>query len=414
MKLTWPWKKAAADLEPKQKNRGFMPPGQAKTWSGWMSSVTSSSRWGVTPELLRWTADTYDPLRACIEHLKREVASVPIKIASKTALDDSPETQKRIEEATEFFRRMGGYGGIGRRPAVFEKAILEDLLVLGSCALFLPSGRTSAGCDEVYELDAAAIRPLIDAHGWPDPEAAYEQVVLGQRVRTFTSHELMVEELNPVTYSPLGRSPIEWLMLPITTGLKADEWNRTWLTEGTTPGELLQLPEGWTPDQIREFWEFWNEMMDSGGLRERRRLRVAPSGSRLTESKRKDQEFSQLEQWMVRRTCSVFGVSPSAIGYEGEIYKVSQEGARRQTSMFGAGPLLEFRKALWDELLERRGFGDLEAVQKSVRDEDSLTRAQRLTSASGGPYITVNEARKEEGLPPLPQGDELRKTNDSY
>lgn len=407
MKIAWPWSRShGSPPDTKEKLRGFLPPQARTDWQGWSSLSRAEGRWGTTPELLRWTADTYDPLRACIEHLKREVASVPIQIASKDASDDSPTTKKRIEEASEFFRRMGGYGGSGRRPATFEKAILEDLLVLGSCALYCEEGL--ADCEEVYELDAATIRPITDSYGWPDSGPCFEQVVMGQRVRTFTRQELMVEELNPVTYSPLGRSPIEWLMLPITTGLKADEWNRTWLTEGTTPGELLQMPEGWTPDQIREFWEFWNEMMDSGGLRERRRLRVAPSGSRLTESKRRDQEFGQLEQWMVRRTCSVFGVSPSAIGYEGETYKVSQEGARRQTSLVGAGPLLEFRKALWDDLLERRGFGDLEAVQKSGRDEDALSRARRLTAAAGGPYLTVNEARKEEGLPPLLHADELR------
>jgi len=406
VKLAWPWSRSPAPPpEPKMNLRGFLPPDAR---SGWAGFSRSESNWGVTPELLRWTADTYDPLRACIEHLKREVCSVPIHIAAKDPTDDSPDTLARIDEAGAFFRRMGGYGGMGRRPAVFEKAVLEDLLVLGSCALYCH--QEVSGCDEVFELDAASIRPLIGANGSPSQGEAYEQIHLGQRLRTFTMHELMVEELNPVTYTPKGKSPIEWLMLPITTALKADEWNRSWLTDGTTPGELLQLPEGWSPAQIREFWEFWNEMMDSGGLRERRRLRVAPSGSRLTEAKRRDQEFGQLEQWMVRRTCSIFGVSPSAIGYEGETYKVSQEGARKQTALLGAGPLLEFRKALWDELLERRGYGDLEAVQKSGRDEDALSRAQRLAAASGGPYLTINEARKEEGLSPLPDGDVLRKS----
>lgn len=406
MKLAWPWSRPPAPPpEPVMNLRGFLPPEARSGWSGFSRGESS---WGVTPELLRWTADTYDPLRACIEHLKREVCSVPIHIAAKDPADDSPSTKARIDEAGGFFRRMGGYGGSGRRPTVFEKAVLEDLLVLGSCALYCR--QEESGCDEVYELDAASIRPLLESAGAPVGGAAYEQIHLGQRLRTFSRQELMVEELNPVTYAPRGRSPIEWLMLPITTALKADEWNRSWLTDGTTPGELLQLPEGWSPGQIREFWEFWNEMMDSGGLRERRRLRVAPSGSRLTEAKRRDQEFGQLEQWMVRRTCSIFGVSPSAIGYEGETYKVSQEGARKQTALLGAGPLLEFRKALWDELLERRGYGDLEAVQKSGRDEDALSRAQRLAAASGGPYLTVNEARKEEGLPPLLNGDVLRKS----
>jgi len=191
----------------------------------------------------------------------------------------------------------------------------------------------------------------------------------------------------------------------VLTAMRADEWNRNWLIEGTTPSELLSMPEGWTPSQIREFKEFWDTMM--AVPKERRKMRFVPGGSKVQELSRREQEFSELEMHLIRRTCSVYGVSPTAIGFEGSTYKVSQETANTQTAEVGISALLELRTDILNTILQRMGLDFLHCVNQTGREEAAKDLTDRLTKAAGKPYMTINEVRQEAGLDPVEGGDEL-------
>lgn len=357
---------------------------------------------------LRQFADTYDILRDVINHLKREVSAVKGTIVSRDRKDDSTSTAQRIVEATEFFGINGGLGGRGRRRAHFEGEIIEDTCIVGACAIYY-SPSLGGRPYEAIAIDAATIRPRVDAYGWPGPnDAWYEQWIQGMLIRGFTLEELTYDGLFPVTYSPYFKSPVEWLILCIMSALKADEWNRTWLTDGTTPSDLLALPDNWSVEQIQTFTEWFNSLL-AGNTRARQQTRFVPSGTqKVNDTSRKDQEFQEFELWLMRRTCSMFGVQPASIGFAGEQYKVSQDGSMESTTQFGAGALLDFRKDQYDLILERLGFPDLEFSNTGDAEEDVLLRAQRLAIAVGNKaWISVNEARKAEGLDPVSDGDEV-------
>jgi hypothetical protein len=188
--------------------------------------------------------------------------------------------------------------------------------------------------------------------------------------------------------------------------MAADTWNRDWLTDGTTPGEMISLPEGWSVQQIREFKEFWDSVMVQS--KNRRQMRFVPNGSKIQELSRKDQEFSELEMHLIRRTCSIYGVSPISIGFEGSAYKVSQENANSQTAEVGAAGLLELRTDIINTILELMGLDHLHCVNQVGREEAATDKANRLSTATGKPYMTVNEARAESGLDPIEGGDDLQ------
>lgn len=350
-------------------------------------------------ETLRRLASTYDPMRACIQHLKAEVAAVPGKIVVRDPLDQS--STARINQASEwFFSRHGGLGGLGRRRRHFEDEIFEDALVLGQFAVHVEETRGGIPY-EVNAVDAATIRPKVNSFGWIDPADAYEQQVMGVVVRpSLSMSELIVDGLNAVSYQPYFVSPVEWLIGVALSALKADEWNRTWLTDGNVPDQLIAVPKDWTPDQMQAYAGYFDALLSGGSdLRERRKAKIVPDGTKPVWSQsRKDSDFQAFELWLLRRTCSIFGVQPASIGYAGEQYKVSQEGSLRQTTQFGVGRLLELRKDLYDELLDRLGYPELEWRNVVEGEEDPLERARRLQIAVGGPWMTVAEARQEEGL----------------
>lgn len=359
-------------------------------------------------ETLRRLADTYDVMRSCINHLKTEVQAVPIKLVAKDARDDSSGTKKSIEEATAWLdSRAGGLGGFGLVRRHFEDQIFEDALVLGAFAVFVQQARNGKPY-QVVAIDSATIKPKVDPYGWQHPGDAYEQWVQGVNVRpSISMDELIYDGMYPVSSTPYYRSPVEWLAGVTISALKADEWNRTWLTDGNTPDQLIAVPKEWSPTQLQEYAAYFDAML-AGQMPDRRKARLVPDGTKpVWTQTRKDSDFQQFELWLMRRTCSIFGVQPASIGYAGEQYKVSQEESFSATSQFGVGRLLAMRADLYNDLLERLGFDGLQLVNVTEGEEEPGERTDRLAKAVGGPWMTPNEARKAEGIEPIEGGDDL-------
>lgn len=355
---------------------------------------------------MRRVADTFDVVRSVVEHLKRETLATPRRIVCRRG-EEGPSTSERIREASRFFTRRGGHGGFFEQPWKCELRLLDDLLVLGNLAVFRQLTR-GGKIYQQFAIDAATIRPRVDQFGFRDDSFPYEQWVQGVLVGRFRPEEMVFDGFNACSYTPYEKSPIEWLISPITSAMKADEWNRTWLTDGNAPGDdIFTLPAELSPDQIRTYVEIFDEVM-SGNMLERRKARFLPSGSqRLSAGTRKEQDFQEFELWLLRRCCAMYGVQPASLGFAGEQYKVSQEGSMNQTTRFGAGAIQTVLKSVYDDTLECLGYPDLEYAFVSDEEEDAGTRADRLLKAIGKPWKTVNEGRFEEGLEPVEGGDSL-------
>lgn len=361
----------------------------------------------VTIKDLRRAADTYDILRSCIQHLKREVSSAQFSIIARDDKSDSTKHEKRIGQAEAWFEAAGGLGGFGKRRSQFESLLIEDLCIVGAAAIWIHPTRGGKPY-EAIPINAATIRPIVDAYGWPGiGDIAYEQWIQGRVVNGYRRDQLIYDGLFPATDQPYFRSQVEWLLLSITGALAADEWNRTWLTDGTTPSDLLAVPEHWTPDMIKQYHD-WATSLLTGNIRERVKLRLVPSGtSRLANPSRQDQQFAEYEMFLLKKTCAIMGVQPASIGFTGDQYKVSQNASFAQTTQFGAAPFLDFFKNIYDDFLIRLGFPDLEVRNDVPGEENKDAKADRILKSCGVPWLTINEARAEAGLEPITEGDIL-------
>ncbi len=375
----------------------------------------------VTTDLIRQFADRYDILRSCINHLKREVEAQPFDIVPRDPHAPKSGIQARVMEAGQFFGRAGGLGLPTESRRHFESKIFEDLLVLGCWAVW--KGWSLGGrLQEMLAIDAATFRPRMDAYGWPGPEDVwYEQWIMGMKIRDFEAtglnpseaykvggfgrDEIVYDGLWPMTWTPWFRSPVEYLITTVMAALASDKWNRQWLTTGDTPSDVFFLPPEWTPEEIETFALYFNQML-SGNTEKRRQTKFLPGVlANKQSSGRKDQDFEKFDLWLARRTAAIMGVQLSSIGFAGEQYKVSQVESNDLTSRLGTVSLLAMRKELYDSVLSDLGFGDLE-IQDRVGPEESKTDlAARLLTSTQVAHKTVNEARLEDGLPPVPGGD---------
>ena len=361
----------------------------------------------VSVAVLRQMADNYDVLRACINHLKREVTAVPIQITAKDAADKRKSTTRLAADVTRFFEEPGGLGGFGRRRSQFESEIIEDLCVVGAASTFYSRSR-AGDLLEVLAIDSSTIRPRVDAYGFPGPgDFAYEQWIYGALVQQYTRDEMRYDGIYPKTYSPYFTSPVEWLLNAVNSALRADEWNRRWLTDGNTPSTMVAIPG--VSIQEAQNWVAYFDAIMSGDSQMRQKLKVVPESTKIVQAEHsKDQDFQAFELWLLRRTCAVMGVQPASIGFAGEQYKVSQQDSMKSSSQFGAGVVLEFRIAMYNDVLARMGLGDrLKASNVTAIEEAAGERAERNTKLVNGGIITPNEARQDEGREPMDGGDQL-------
>lgn len=358
----------------------------------------------IDVDTIRRFANTYDVMRSCINHLKREVLAQKFSIVAKDQKDDTDATKKRITEAKLFFTKSGGLGDRHEGRRHYELKIFEDALVLGCFATYRE--RTRGGrLLRSLPIDAATIRPRIDAYGWPGPgEDCWEQWIMGMMVASFAENEMVYDGLWPVTNSPWYISPVEWLISSTISALKADEWNRTWLTDGTMASDMIALPDEWTPGEIITYADYFDAML-AGSSRGRQKTKFLPGGSqRVSSGNRKDQDFGEFEMWLARRTGAIYGVMLASIGFAGEQYKVTQENSTESTTQFGAGSLLQMRKEHYDDILEELGYADLETQNGETAEESPTDRDARLATAAG-PFLTINAALKESGRDTVEGGD---------
>ena len=357
----------------------------------------------VSLTTLRALADNYPILRACIEHLKREVATVHITIAHRAG-DTSDATKARIKQAEQLFTISGAVGRAGSDPEHFEQAMLEDALVIGSPAIY---NRYSRGgkwlwCDTI---DAATIRPVVDSMGWEAEGGLYEQWISGMKVTTLTARDLSYDKLASVSWQPYSRSPVEWLLHTINTALRIESWNLTFFTEGSTVSDLLSVPEAWSAEEVIQFTSYWNAL-NTGNTAERLKTKFVPGGtSRLGSHSAKDTDWTPQQLWLLKVTCAVTGVQPASIGFTGDQYKVSQDESMHSTSRFGGGVLLRLRKRRYDDILERAGYGDLHTVLPEEQTEKPVERATREEIEIRSGAKTINEVRTGHQLGTIEGGD---------
>lgn len=353
--------------------------------------------------LLREISRSCDPLRSCIEQIKREAVATPIKIKVR---DEMESTDEAVAAARAFFDNYGGLGERGKDRIDFEKQLFEDLLSIGCCAVGLEYTR-GGDVYQAFAVDASTIRVAVDQFGFQHPEHPFEQWIMGIKTGEFRDVDVIYRGIIPQTTSPYFLAPIEVAVRPLQRFLQVDDWNSAYFKIPLDPEIFETFPESWGAEQVAAYLQAVDEAT-KGDPVGKRKARIMPPGSQVHRRERKDQDFADYEPRIVKRICSLMGVQPASIGYEGEIYKVAQDAAHQQTSTFGVGAVLQIRKAIYDRILALGGWPELEVVDIDEEKETQGKRAERLSKASGGPYITVNEARAEEGRDPVEGGDVIR------
>ena len=79
-----------------------------------------------------------------------------------------------------------------------------------------------------------------------------------------------------------------------------------YFSEGSVPDALIGVPNSWTPDQIKQFQDYWDTEF-SGDLAKRRRAKFVPgdSASRVHQTKEPSHK-DDFDEWLARIICFAF------------------------------------------------------------------------------------------------------------
>ena len=205
----------------------------------------------------------------------------------------------------------------------------------------------------------------------------------------------------PFPGSMLGLSPIAYARESIGLGLGAEKFGAKFFGDSAIPSGVLTTDQRITAGDAIDLKERWNTR-----LKGRREIAVLGAGARFQPITIAPEEaqFIQTQQFNVATICRFYGVPPTALGGETGGHMDYSSPEMRATD------LLTWTVRPWLYRIERAVSGLLPRTQSAKFNAGGFVRATLLDRYQAhklgieAGFLTVNEARAYEDLPPLQQG----------
>jgi len=352
-------------------------------------------REGVDFKTLRQFSQVYDVARMCINRRKRQIEKLEWYVAPTNETEDKDKYKSEIKETEDFLSQpMGKYS----RFRDFINKIIEDALVIDAPVVW--KDKEGGVLKKLVPVDGSTIklRVLADGTTPEPPEIAYEQWIQGKLVGQFTTDEMIYMTLNPRTTSPYGFAPLESLVLGVDAALKSQLYNLSMLTEGNVPEGFWMLPESYTPEDVKEFQQ-WFDALITG--KRQHKLKFMPGGKGTgyqAGNKPQDMRYVEYEKWLLHKTCAILDIMPSDIGFTEDVNRATAQTQAVMGERVGQRPLMQLIKTMLDIVIqEDMGYDFLEFNWKLEEEEDELKNAQADEILVKNGIKSIDQAREERG-----------------
>ena len=355
----------------------------------------------VTFDTLKIFSINYDVARACINHRKRQIQNLEWEIIPKDEKANVKSFKTDIDTITKFFKKPAHMNDF----IIWTDKIIEDMLVYDAITLW--KDKTYGGqLAELIPIDSSTIRIKVTSDGYiPEPpDVAYQQIIKGKLYSEYSTDELMYEMMNPRNSSPYGLSPLESLVIGVDAALKSQITNSNMLSEGAVPEGFLMTPPNWTGDQIKDF-QIWFDSLLAGNSRFGSRIKAIPGGTGvgyIPTKKQDDMRYLEFEKWLLMKTCALFDVQPSDIGFLENATYNNSEGQKQAGLQRGLIPTSLFLQRMFNKIIEEDFQNeDLIFQWKGLQvtdDEFELDLSTKMIALGGK---TIDEWRTQQGLKPF-------------
>jgi hypothetical protein len=380
--------------------------------AGYNLNIRTRSYEAVSFADLRALADAYDLLRLVIETRKDQIERMNFAIRPKAGRVASPGEIARVEN---FLARPDGV----HDWTAWMRMILEDLFVIDAPALWCERDR-AGNLLALHPLDGATVKPVLDAWGrTPRPflqdgqkiyPVAYQQILKGLPAVDYSARDILYRPRNPRAHRAYGYSPVEQVIATVNIGMKRQLHQLNYYSEGNIPESLIGVPDAWTPDQIKNFQDYW-DLYFTGDLARRRRAKFVPGGVARTFIQTKEPELKNaFDEWIARVVCFAFSISPQP--FINQMNRATGETQKDMADQEGLAPILAWIKRLCDETIGLLGAANVEFVWRSEAAIDPTVQRENLVAYVNSGMMTRRRAAEIMGetLPGDPMADVLTVT----
>jgi portal protein/ParB-like nuclease family protein len=375
---------------------------QATTLSQvWDPSRGKPKPTSVTYQTLRMMAQRCEWVAAVIKTRQNQVRKAKWAILPKDRDDSSRGVEALVEKITNLLRHPSMHGSrpSSRSWKQYASEIIRDILVLDQ------------GCTEkewtldkwiaaMYPVDGATIAPNMDERGGFHDDA-YVQTVDGQITARFGVEDLMVIIDNPQTdvrFSGYGFSPLESLIVTVSAELYSSKYNASYFEKGSVPEGMINLGPEAAPEDVNAFRLYWmNEIMG-------RPWAIPILGGSKAEwipwrASNKDMEFMKYQEWLLKKICAMFNISPKELGLIEDVNRSTAESQDTSEQEKGIEPLLELIQDSFEvEVIGEHGLGVGDYVEFKFDEEGESEEAILNRFSVAIPMGAATRAEMREAL----------------
>lgn len=266
-------------------------------------------------------------------------------------------------------------------------------------------------------LSGGPYRPATEAYKKKKGTPAFVQIVDGQPYTTYTADELAFGVRNPrtdISVQGYGYSELEQLITTITSHLYAEEYNRRFFMQGSSPKGILNfVGDEMTPDMLEGFKRQWRANLEGVENSWKTPILQTEQGVEWIDLQKSnhDMEYSQWVEYLVKIICGVYLIDPAELNFDlgggvsqTPLFESSSEWKLKASRDRGLKPMLRFiAKLINDQIVSKiddRYFFDFVGLDELTEQEKHELRVEQLNS-----YMTLNEVRASQDLAPIEYGD---------
>lgn len=300
----------------------------------------------VSFEVLRGLVDAYDVAQMCIWHRIDSVRSLNWTLVPKKGeLGDLEQAVARGEMALMRPDRERSFKS-------WLAEYLYDVLAFDAGSLY--KLRNVAGrAVGLRVVDGTTIAPMQDYWGnRPTGDApAFVQFAQGVPWEWIFDRDFIYEPFRPQSNSLYGRAPLETILLNANLDLRFQQFFLNSFTEGNVPDGFAGAPEGWSPDQIREYQETWDALL-YGDDTQKHQLKWVPYGTKFDWTKDSDSFDDKFSLFMMRKTAAAYHVVPADLGFTEDVNRASGETQADVQFRVGDLPLIQHVQEILSRFLQ--------------------------------------------------------------
>ena len=409
-------------------------------------SLSSSTGYRQTPQKISFQSlrnmSRVPIIRAIIETRKDQVSAfcdytedeyttgfkIQKKSKKKAGQRDviTKQDQNTIDELSEFVLNCGNTQDkwYGDTFDSFLRKFVDDGLTIDQATFEVVQNRKGLP-SQIIVTDGATYR-VADTYNEPITREnrhlsvngylpSHVQVIDGQVQNYFYPWELCFGVRNPQTNimkAGYGRSELEDLVDTVISLVNADQYNSNFFKVGSNPRGIIRYSGNINSTTLQDLKENWNAQV--AGVNNMHKTPVINADKVdwiNTHQTNRDMEYSVFQEFLIKITCALYKIDPSEIGFNlsgsggvQPMFEGNNEARLKYSKDKGLKPLLKQIQFWINKFWIAPQAPDYEFVfvglDGGTKESELDTDIKRVNS-----FLTLNELREKQNLPPLKNGD---------